>query len=259
MAKPNPPESVLHSSRKTIASPTEGATSDDGSDDLPSIYSGQLVRFYVGRKRQKYLIYLNAICDASSSFKESIGVPEHQKPFLDRDLPDHDAGAFKLLRDFFYAKSFDALTRPAQPKGSQPNRSTMDAADAANMNRLLNLYFMADDWHLRDLKNTCIDHLRSYTSRYQAMMGATHVAKIYEKLKREDDPLRRYVVDAFVFLVTRKNMVKKDRQFYIKSRSDIDYGQFICDVIEAMSDERNMWTRLPRGSVSIILMRRGRN
>lgn len=166
---------------------------------------------------------------------------------MDKHLPDHDAGAFKLLRDFFYAKSFDALTRPAQPKGSQPNRSTMEAADAANMNRLLNLYFMADDWHLRDLKNTCIDHLRTYTSRYQAIMGATQVAKIYEKLKREDDPLRRYVVDAFVFLVTRKNMVKKDRQFYIKSRSDIDYGQFICDVIEAMSDGKKYVDPVAKG------------
>lgn len=79
MAKPNPPESALHSSQKTIAIPTEGAASDDSSDDLPRYITGH---FPSRVKSLRSLQHLLGPARQISRWPQKAKIPD----LLERDL-----------------------------------------------------------------------------------------------------------------------------------------------------------------------------
>ncbi|KAL8749895.1 MAG: hypothetical protein Q9199_007413 [Rusavskia elegans] len=164
--------------------------------------------------------------------KDLFGTIYEKKPVLDLQLPDHDPAAFKLLQTFLYTEKFPELTRPAPLKEGQQGYLATHVADEANFDRLLNLYIMADDWEILDLKNTCMDHIRKYSRDHNVNLRLQHVTAIYKRTKQADEPLRRYAVDQFVFNISKKTVTSLDRQHLLQKRTGVGAGRFLCDVVD---------------------------
>ncbi|KAL8785662.1 MAG: hypothetical protein Q9213_003221 [Squamulea squamosa] len=150
----------------------------------------------------------------------------------DMYLPDHKPGVFELLVSFLYRGSFPETAPPTQKEASQVQFASMDDLNASKVDQLLELHFTARDWNLPNLMNLSLDHIRRYVMTSKQTFRASQITNIYERIKDADDPLRRFLVDQFVFSVMRKSLPPNVRQSSLRNR--IGIGNFVFDVIEAM-------------------------
>ncbi|KAL8645655.1 MAG: hypothetical protein Q9226_007205 [Calogaya cf. arnoldii] len=248
--KPNP-------STSQPPTPAKNSTSTKASNDFSSLLSGGLLTFYIGPKTKEYQIHRNLLCHSSLYFRDHFSHSTHfalstLAGSLEMYLPDHDPMLFELLQSFLYRGFFAPLTRPAQPRSQgKEELQAMRAVDGNNIERLVKLCLMAHEWQLRELKNSCIDHLKKYMSPLPSILGASQIAIIYSKTQTpetddasrqevdastEADPLRRYIIDQFIFRLTRKSMAKSERYMHIRNRIDVGDGEFTCDVFEKMAE-----------------------
>ncbi|KAL8754161.1 MAG: hypothetical protein Q9184_005198 [Pyrenodesmia sp. 2 TL-2023] len=205
---------------------------DDAS--FSSLLSSPMVNIYVGSKRKQYHIHRALLCSTSAVFKAHFGGVETKDPVNDMYLPNHDPRAFEMFVSFLYRKSFPEIL-PLEAASSS-NSQSLKPADVhrANLDALLNLYFMSSDWALPDLQNATLDHISRYVKKTAYLFRFDQIKSIYERTNTSKAPLRRFAVDHFVHSVMKKSIPAKIRQTYLRSRITDDNSAFLFEVIEAM-------------------------
>ncbi|KAL8993880.1 MAG: hypothetical protein Q9169_006019 [Polycauliona sp. 2 TL-2023] len=234
-----------------MAVPTKEIGSVKKADDFASLLSGPIITFYLGPNRQPFHIHRNLICSASSYFRTLFPVPpssspsDSSSPILQLYLLNHDPTSFELLQSFLYRGSATefAPPPPTPQKGEKEQQDNLTATlvtHATNIEKLITVYLLlSHDWSLPSIKNISIDHLRRYMSPLQIILSTAQIDMIYERTSgegegKEDDQLRRYVVDQFIFRTTRKGMKKAERGMHLGKRMGVAGGGFVAEVFEKL-------------------------
>ncbi|KAL8727186.1 MAG: hypothetical protein Q9166_006223 [cf. Caloplaca sp. 2 TL-2023] len=226
-AKPAP-------SAQTTPVPSKSPAKTVEQDDISSLITSDMVTFFVGPKKKTYHVHRDLICSASSVLKGHFISMDTKHPVVNMYLPNHSPSVFELIVSFLYRGSFAETAPPTQKEASQVQFASMDDINASKVDQLLNLHFVARDWDLPVLLNLSIDHVRRYVMTSKQTFRPAQITAVYEKAKDPDDPLRRFMVDQFVFSVMRKTLPARVRQSYVRDRMAIENSAFLFDVIEAM-------------------------
>ncbi|KAL8921360.1 MAG: hypothetical protein Q9172_004053 [Xanthocarpia lactea] len=204
-------------------------------NDISSLLGSEMVTFYVGPKKKPYHVHRGLIPTSSSVLREHFGTLDTNTPVVTLYLPDHSPGVFEMLVSFLYRDSFAEMSPQVQKQASQVPFIPMDDHNASKVNQLLNLHFLAHDWDLPNLLNVSLDHIRRYVMTTKQIFRAAQIATVYKRIESPEEPLRRFVVDQFVYFVMRRKDVDADvRRSYMKNRMGIQNSAFLFEVIEAM-------------------------
>ncbi|KAL8909449.1 MAG: hypothetical protein Q9171_005047 [Xanthocarpia ochracea] len=225
----------LQTSTRMHAVSIKSSTPVTEQNDISSLLASEMVTFYVGPKRNAYHVHRDLICSSSSVLRQHFGTLDTKTPVVTMYLPDHSPGVFELLVSFLYRGSFAEMVPQVQKEASQVPYVQMDDHNASKVNQLLNLHFLAHDWNLPNLLNLSLDHIRRYVMTTKQIFRAAQIATVYKRLESSEEPLRRFVVDQFVYFVMRRKNVEADvRRSYLRNRMGIQNSAFLFEVIEAM-------------------------
>lgn len=203
---------------------------------IPSLLTPEMVDIYVGPKRKRFHIYRQLICSKASFFNSHFGPIETKQPMTDMYLPDHDPRAFDLFSTFLFQNSFAEIIPPIE--GAENQSKTMLDRYATDIDTFLQLYLMARDWHIRNLRNQVLDHLHRYIAKSGASFRPIQVATVWGKIKDPASLLKRFIVDHFVFSVMKKSVSSKVRRSHLINRMNIDSSTFVLDVFDAIIGAR---------------------
>ncbi|KAL8856539.1 MAG: hypothetical protein Q9178_006854 [Gyalolechia marmorata] len=233
--KSNGLEEKRQTSARTHAVSIKSSTPVTEQNDISSLIASEMVTFYVGPKKKAYHVHRDLVCSSSSVLRRHFGTLETKPPVVTMYLPDHSPGVFELLVSFLYRGSFTEISPQVHAEASQVPFIQMDDHNTSKVNQLLNLHFLAHDWDLPNLLNLSLDHIRRYVMTTKQIFRAAQIATVYKRIESPEEPLRRFVVDQFIYFVMRRKDVDADvRRSYLKNRMGIQNSAFLFEVIEAM-------------------------
>lgn len=134
---------------------------------------------YVGEKERKFKI--------SKTRLQPILPHIELDDYISHHLPDLDERTFELFEHWLRNKTLDELNQDEEEEEAK-----------ATMLEYLDLYFEATEWGIQDLWNVIMDRFRGRNKCEDGYFPCFLIKKIYDNTE-EGAPLRRYMVDGFVF------------------------------------------------------------
>ena len=136
------------------------------------------ITVYVGKERTRFTLLRKQVQPILSHMEVGFS----NKYFL----PDVDTKTFRIFKHWLYKKTLDELDPDAEDKAKE------------KMLEYLELYFRATEWEIHDLANDIMDRFRGRFQCEDGYFPAFLIKKIYDNTG-PGEPLRRYIVDNFLF------------------------------------------------------------
>lgn len=155
---------------------------DDDDDEITVCVGKQERKFRVSIKRLQAVLPDTKLEDYASYC-----IPDMERENYDSyRLPEMDERTFELFEHWLRNKTLDELDT--------------DNEDVAKHEMLeyLELYFEATKWGIQDLENLIMDRFRERYKCEDGYFPCFLIKKIYDNTE-EGAPLRRYIVDSFLF------------------------------------------------------------
>ena len=155
---------------------------------LSSFRENPVVTLEVGRKRARFYVHKDCLCNASPFFKAAFtgGFKENSGTM---ELPDDKADTFEQLVQWVYRQKIElALTGDRKTIGVQ-------------YDKLIQLYLMADKYSIVPLKNTIMGIIYGNVhSEHYRIASLRNVKLIYENTVR-GSRMRRFVTQSYAWSV----------------------------------------------------------
>ena len=131
--------------------------------------TGPIIDVLVGPRHKKYSIHehcLSKSCDFFDREVKKAGLGSSEKTI---HLPDDDAEAFAMFASWLYTRTL----RPVNATIKYKEDLTGFVKDHfATVDPYFELYFMAEEWNLRALKNHIMDALQVYIAEHKFVFGS---------------------------------------------------------------------------------------
>lgn len=150
-------------------------------------------------------------------------------------LENHDPEVFELFVTYLYRGSFAELAVPT-PRTPLPGNKQISVPElhAANIEKLVKLYLMAENWDFCGLRNLCVDQIRGYLKKTGSALGKAEFQMVSAKVKNPASPLRRFAVDDFVWATKTSLDATKARQA-VQILLESVSSTFVIDIVMAMA------------------------
>lgn len=147
--------------------------------------TGNLVNIWVGPKRKEFQAHGKLLSSCCKYWRRQVTLSPHYI-----GIKNGDPDIFSLFIDWLYRKTLPQISRNDEETAK------------AQVEQYVKLYLSAEEWGIADLKNLIIDTIRARKTCDMGWFPAGPIKHIYDRTE-SGSPLRRYIVDNFLFKSSR--------------------------------------------------------
>ncbi|MCJ1450971.1 hypothetical protein MMC28_001305 [Mycoblastus sanguinarius] len=182
--------------------------------DFINSLKGDTVAVRVGNKRKQTDVHRYLLASSCRFLQE------HVSPYLD---PDDDENPFEVHFVELDPDAFELFVNWLYHKTLAPLNTTNDDLAKTEVMKYIALYLMVEPWGILELKNLIIDTIEDRYTCDKGWFPRELIKQIWAKTPK-GSPLRRYIVDYFLFKTSRVRWTKGERSEKLKMH--LEYGNF---------------------------------
>lgn len=184
-----------------------------------SLLKGNLVKVCVGNKRKSFDIHGKLLASSCTFFYQKVKAYGDYGDII--YLVEHDPSAFELFVNWLYRKTLPRID------GNDENRAK------EQVGHCIALYLMAETWAIGPLKNLIIDTIKTRQTCNYGWFPAKHIKKIYAATAK-GSPLRRYIVDYFLFKTSTMVWGEAERAIMLRTHAEAGNTEFLLECYEGL-------------------------